>query len=181
MNGSTRYKTQEHAHRTHLSVSCEQATPIIGVLALLLSCVLLSAGARLRPRHVPMGSDGDGHDYESLATLVTVAIAPFAKHKDTHYYYYYYYYYYDSERAANSCEYVRGRGIAVVGWLIFARTLLKKTLCKFGLHSKGRRSDSTRLILPSKNQASFLFRIRAMIRDGLKERCSVSKGMCGQR
>ena len=28
-----------------------------------------------------MGSDSDGDDYESLATLLTVAIAPFAKHK----------------------------------------------------------------------------------------------------
>ena len=30
-----------------------------------------------------MGSDSDGDDYESLATLAAVAIAPLAKHRDT--------------------------------------------------------------------------------------------------
>ena len=36
------------------------------------------------PRADGIGSDGD--DYESLATLVAVVIAAFAKHKDTHNY-----------------------------------------------------------------------------------------------
>ena len=43
-------------------------------------CVPISAGTHLGPHHMPMGSDSDGHDYESLATLDAVAIAPFAKH-----------------------------------------------------------------------------------------------------
>ena len=38
-----------------------------------------------------MGSDGDGDDYESLATLVVVAIVTFAEQRDTHYYCYYSY------------------------------------------------------------------------------------------
>ena len=43
-------------------------------------------GTQLGPQHKPMGSDGDGDDYESLPTLVAVAIAAFAKHKTHHSY-----------------------------------------------------------------------------------------------
>ena len=43
--------------------------------------VKLSTGTPLGPHHEPMGSDSDGDDYESLATLLAVAIAAFAKHK----------------------------------------------------------------------------------------------------
>ena len=60
--------------------------------------------------------------------------------------------------AANSCEYVHGGAIAVV--IIFRENFVQKSTCKFGLHYKGRRCDSACLILPSENQAHFLFRIR---------------------
>ena len=42
-------------------------------------CAPLPTRARLRHHHEPMGSDRDGIDYESLATLLAVAIAAFSK------------------------------------------------------------------------------------------------------
>ena len=42
---------------------------------LLLLCPSLSAGTLLGLHHEPMGSDSDDGDYESPATLLTVAIA----------------------------------------------------------------------------------------------------------
>ena len=43
-------------------------------------CATLPTRARLRHHHGPMGSECDGVDYESLATVLAVAIAAFTKH-----------------------------------------------------------------------------------------------------
>ena len=59
--------------------------------------------------------------------------------------------------ARNSWEYVVERSPLLI---ILHEGFLQETTSKFGFHYKGRRSDSARLILPSENQAHFLFRIR---------------------
>ena len=71
-----------HTHQTRLFVCCEHATRIIGVLLLLLLCTAIRWYIpQASPRVV--GSDSDGDDYESLATLRAVAIAPFGRHRHT--------------------------------------------------------------------------------------------------
>ena len=67
-------------HQTHLSVSCKHVTRIMASSCC--CCVPLSVGTHLKPHHVPMGSDSE--DYQSLATLVKVDIASFAKQRDAH-------------------------------------------------------------------------------------------------
>ena len=61
--------------------------------------------------------------------------------------------------AANLCECVCTTWLSDRVGLFFARILSKK-ICKFGVRYTGRLSDAARLILPSENQAHFLFRIR---------------------
>ena len=57
---------------------------MIGVLVLP-CCVPIPTATHLGRHHEPMGSDSDGDDYESLATLLAVAIAAFArKHIPVH-------------------------------------------------------------------------------------------------
>lgn len=65
----------------YLSASYEQAICIICVVVLLLRGVPLLAGTHIRPHHVPVGSGSDGGNNESIATLVAVAIAGFAKRR----------------------------------------------------------------------------------------------------
>ena len=74
VGGNKRCDMQETAANEHKTASICQATRVPAAC-----CAPLPTRARLRPLHEPMGSDCDGVDHESLASVLAVAIAAFTK------------------------------------------------------------------------------------------------------